>query len=106
MPALIECQHVVGVGHSLAKGVPGVGIALKTVQQHERGIAWGSPLDVMQLQPVDGDKLILSKRGHAHSAHSPASGLGEPRMAWALLSYTYTTAPISEVSPGMWRTDT
>src|SRR5574341_1063168 len=67
MPTLIERQHVVGVSHGLAKSIPGVGIALKTVQEHERRITWSPPLHVVQLQPIDGDKLILSKGDHTHS---------------------------------------
>src|SRR5262245_14577377 len=57
---------MVSVTHGLAKGVPGVRVALKTVQQDERGISWASPLDVVELQAIDGDKLILSEGGQAH----------------------------------------
>src|SRR5215470_5574067 len=43
-------------------------VALKTVQQDERGISWTSPLHVVELQAIDGDKFILSEGGQAHSA--------------------------------------
>src|SRR5215471_11532692 len=43
-------------------------VALKTVQQDERGIYWTSPLNVVELQTTDGDTFILSKGGQAHSA--------------------------------------
>ena len=39
MPALIKCQHVVGIGHSLTEGVPGVGILGAAVEQHDLRIA-------------------------------------------------------------------
>jgi hypothetical protein len=68
MPALIKCQHVVGVSHGLAKGVPGVRVALKTMQQDERGTPWAAPLHVVELQTIDGNKFILSEGGQAHSA--------------------------------------
>src|SRR6266581_3776060 len=60
VPTLIQRQHVVSVSHGLAKGVPGVRVALKTVQQDERGIPWTAPLDVVELQTIYGDKFILS----------------------------------------------
>src|SRR5262249_1560832 len=58
----------ISVSHSLAKGVPGVRVALKTVQQDERGILWAAPLYVVELQTIDGNKFILSEGGQAHSA--------------------------------------
>ena len=61
MPALIQRQHVVGISHGVTKGIPGVRVALKTVQQDERGIPRVPPLDVVELQTVDSEKFILSE---------------------------------------------
>src|SRR5262249_38257530 len=53
------------------EGIPGMCVALKTVQQHQRGITRSTPLHVMQLQSIKGDKFILSKGGYAHREFLP-----------------------------------
>src|SRR5262245_35604335 len=66
MPALIQRQHMIGSSHGVTKSIPGVRVALKTVQQDERWMPWIPPLHVVELQPVDRDKFVLSEGSQTH----------------------------------------
>src|SRR5262249_25620816 len=63
-------------------------VALKTVQQDERGIDWASPLHVVELQTIDGDKFILSEGGQAHSVFLSRNHYASIYVHYTLLPYS------------------